>query len=234
MNALLPALLFLAAVSPETAAKYDDYVRAIDARPVDWAWSDQVQGGTVDLGEALIHDWSGSTFIPGVKLGDVVSFLQDYPSHKDYYKPEVVDTRLISHHGDDWVIHYRLVKHYILNIVLDVDQTVHYTPISPTRMGSRSDATRIVDVHARPGHDHGFLWRMDTWWRLEEKDGGVYVGCRIVSLSRSPPWGLGWLINPIIRTLPRDSLARLLAATKSAVLSREGAHFAPAAQPAAY
>jgi len=222
MTGLLPAVLLIAAVSPEQASKYADYIRAIEARAVSWDWSDQVQGGTTELDGALLHDWSGATFIPGVKLEQVISFLQDYPAHKDFYKPEVVDTRLVSHHGDDWVIHYRLVRRYIVTVVLDIDQTVRYQTASPTRMLSRSVATRIVDARARRGHDRGFLWRMNAYWRMEEKDGGVWVGCRIISLTRSSPWGLAWLINPIVRSLPRDSLIRLLAATRGAVLARAG------------
>jgi hypothetical protein len=107
-----------------------------------------------------------------------------------------------------------------VTVVLDVDQTVNYTPVSATRLYSRSRATRIVEVRAKPGKDHGYLWRLNTYWRLEEKDEGVYVECEMVSLTRSPPPGLGWLINPIIRTLPRESLARLLTATRNAVLIR--------------
>jgi hypothetical protein len=220
MTALIPVVLLVALANPEQTAKYDNYIRTVEAQPITWEWPEPNHGDTVDLDGALIHDWSGSTFIPGVKLGQVASFLQDYSVHKDYYKPEVVDTRLVRHDGNDWVIHYRLVKHYVVNIILDIEQTVHFEPISPTRLRSRSEATHITDLRARPGHDHGFMWRMNTYWRMEEKDGGVYVSCRIVSLSRSPPYGLGWLINPIIRTLPRDSLTRLLDATRGAVLSR--------------
>jgi hypothetical protein len=55
------------------------------------------------------------------------------------------------------------------------------------------------------------------------------VECQTISLTRSPPFGLGWLINPIIRSFPPESLARLLAATRSAVLSRVNGHAAPAA-----
>ncbi len=220
-------LLLLAVVG---AAKYDAYVQR-EVHPPAWQWSEKLRSGQVvvepssgngitDAGGALIHDWTGAAFIPGVNLAQAVSFLQDYPTHMQYYRPEVVETRLVSHDGNNWVIHYRLAKHYIITVVLDVDQTVHYDPLSATRMTSRSVATRIVEVHAKPGHDHGFLWRLNTWWTLEEKDGGVYVGCRMISLTRSPPVGLGWLINPLIRTLPRDSLARLLTATRTAVLAR--------------
>ena len=40
-----------------------------------------------------------------------------------------------------------------------------------------------------------------------EQDGGVYLECRAISLTRAVPRGLGWLIEPIIRNLPRDLFA---------------------------
>jgi hypothetical protein len=68
-----------------------------------------------------------------------------------------------------------------------------------------------------PGNDHGFLWRLYSYWRFEERDGGVYVECQAISLTRSVPTGFGWLIEPIIRQLPRESLANTLRATRAAV-----------------
>jgi hypothetical protein len=67
------------------------------------------------------------------------------------------------------------------------------------------------------GKDHGFLWRLYSYWRFEERDNGVYVECQAISLTRNIPTGLGWLIEPIIRNLPRESLANTLTATKGAL-----------------
>jgi hypothetical protein len=68
-----------------------------------------------------------------------------------------------------------------------------------------------------PGQGHGFLWRLYSYWRFEERDGGVYVECEAISLTRSVPAGLGWIIEPIIRNLPRESLANTLRATRDAL-----------------
>jgi hypothetical protein len=234
----------VSATASEPAAKYDAYIRATEdrvqheVRSATWLWAERSPArlqlvrngqvvvepwsgtGDIAMGDATIHDWIGAVFVPGVKLDRVVSFLQDYPSHENYYRPEVVDTRLLSHDGDDWKIRFRLVEHKIITVVLEVDQTVNYYPVTITRLYSSARSTRIADVRAKPGKDRGFLWRLNTWWRLEEKDGGVYIECQAISLTRPPPAGLGWLINPIVRTFPRDSLARLLTATRNAVLSR--------------
>jgi hypothetical protein len=185
--------------------------------------------GDSGIGDALIHDWIGAYFISGVKLTQAAAFLQNYAVHKNFYRPEVVDSRLLSHNGNGYRLYYRLVKKKILTVVLNTEHTASYFPISDTRMATSSYTTRIAEVkdagkpterELPPGKDHGFLWRLNTYWRLEEKDGGVYIECRTISLTRSVPYGLGWLINPIIRSLPRESLAHMLTATAEGVRSR--------------
>jgi hypothetical protein len=233
--------------------KYQTYVREAEARmqqeiqsptylwaarsPARWErvrsgeavvepWNAQ---GDSDIGDALIHDWIGAFFIPGVKLTQVAAFLQNYAVHKNFYPPEVIDSRLLEHNGNGYRLHYRLVKKKILTVVLDTEHTANYYPISATRMVTSSYTTRIAEVkdagkpeerELPPGKDHGFLWRLNTYWPLEEKDGGVYLECRSISLSRSVPYGLGWLINPIIRSLPSESLAHLLTTTSQGVRSQ--------------
>jgi hypothetical protein len=68
-----------------------------------------------------------------------------------------------------------------------------------------------------PGHDSGFLWKLYSYWRFQERDGGVYVECEAISLTRAVPAGLGWVIQPIITSLPRESLANTLRETRAAL-----------------
>jgi hypothetical protein len=68
-----------------------------------------------------------------------------------------------------------------------------------------------------PGNDHGFLWRLYSYWRFVERDGGVYVECEAVSLTRDIPTGLGWMLEPIIKQLPRESLVSTLNKTRQAL-----------------
>ena len=97
---------------------------------------------------------------------------------------------------------------------------------SATRAHSRSTAVRIAQVENAgsrderekpPGDDGGFLWRMETWWRMEERDGGTYVQSESVSLTRDIPAGLGWLIRPFVTSIPRESLTFTLEATRRGV-----------------
>ena len=70
------------------------------------------------------------------------------------------------------------------------------------------------------GHDGGFLWRMNSYWAYVERDGGVYVECESVSLTRDIPTGLGWLIRPLVTGIPRESLQHTLEATRNGAAAR--------------
>jgi hypothetical protein len=183
--------------------------------------------GPVKVPHGLIHDWIGTSFIP-TTVEDVLALLQDYDNHKNIYKPEVIASRLISHRGDDFQIYLRLLKKKILTVVLDTDHEVHYRSLDRVRWVCRSYTTRISEVeHAGsqkekvlpPDTGYGFLWRLYSYWRFQERDGGVYLECRAISLTRDVPLGLGWIIEPIIQKLPQESLINTLVATRQALLT---------------
>ena len=67
------------------------------------------------------------------------------------------------------------------------------------------------------GHDGGFLWRINSYWKFEEKDGSVYVECESISLTRDIPTGLGWLIKPFITSIPKESLEMTMGSTRAAL-----------------
>jgi hypothetical protein len=184
--------------------------------------SPEVPGG-------MIHDWEGIIFLPGVKVDDVLRILQDYNHQATYYAPDVERARIESRNGDQFRVFLRFRRHKVVTVVLDTEHTVNYFRDSPVRAHSRSSATRIAQVEdpggpnegeKTPGDDDGFLWRMETWWRLEERDRGVYVQNQVVTLTRDIPVGLGWLIEPFITRIPKETLEFTLQATRKAVLSQ--------------
>jgi hypothetical protein len=239
-------------LKPRTVQAFDAYMRAAEARLRDrerggslWldgsagrkqalkegkALAEPVAGKSeFEVPDGLIHDWVGAAFIPGATIDKVLALVQDYDNHKKIYKPEVVDSRLLSHNGEDYEIFLRLLKKKVLTVVLNTTHDVHYSRPTPSRAYARSYTTRIAELQNAgekderelpPGKGHGFLWKLNSFWRYEERDGGVYVECEAISLTRDVPTGLGWLINPIIRNLPRDSLVNTLRATKEAIPGR--------------
>ena len=55
---------------------------------------------------------------------------------------------------------------------------------------------------------------------MVERDGGVYVQSEVVSLTRDIPAGLAWLIGPFVTSIPKESLAFTMEATRKAVVTR--------------
>jgi hypothetical protein len=116
-------------------------------------------------------------------------------------------------------------------VVLATEHDVQYFRLGRTRAYSRSYSTKIAQLEnpGEPGerelpvgNDNGFLWRLYSYWRMEERDGGVYLECQAISLTRGIPAGLGWMIEPIIRDLPKESLIKTLEATRRALATPSG------------
>jgi hypothetical protein len=190
--------------------------------------SQDPDGANLNVPGGMIHDWEGIIFIPGVKIDDALNVLQDYDRHASYYSPDVEKARIESRNGNEFRVFLRFRRHNIVTVVLDTEHRVTYFRDSPAKAHSRSSATRIAQVEDPggskekekvPGEDDGYLWRMETWWRMEEREGGVYVQNQVVTLTRDIPTGLAWLIEPFITKIPKETLEFTLQATRKAVLN---------------
>jgi hypothetical protein len=186
-------------------------------------------GKKIQVPGGLIHHWIGTVFIPGATLAQTLALEEDYDHHQDFFRPDVTRSKVLRHEGSDFVVQLRFYKKKIITTVLDTEHHVHYRAVDSTKEWSRSYTTRIQEVVdpgesgerlEQEGHDRGFLWRMNTYWRFEEKDGGTYVESQSVSLTRDIPTGLGWLVGPMVNSIPRESLTFTLATTRTAVLGR--------------
>jgi hypothetical protein len=178
----------------------------------------------------MIHHWTGVVFIPGAKLEDVLSVLENYDKHAVYYAPDVERSKLESREGDHFRVFLRFRRHKIVTVVLNTEHEIQYFHNAPGKAHSRSSAVRIAQVEnagksdereKTPGDDDGFLWRMETWWRMEERDDGVYVQSEVVSLTRDIPALFRWMIEPFVTSIPKESLTFTLEATRKAVEGRK-------------
>ena len=186
-------------------------------------------GATIKFPGALLHHWAGAIFIPGASVDDVLRTLEDYDQHATYFAPDVERSKTLTHDGDHFRVFLRFRRHKVITAVLNTEHDVHYFRDSPARAHSRSSAVRIAEVEnagkpsereRTPGQDSGYLWRMETWWRIEQRDAGVYVQSEVVSLTRDIPAGLGWLIGPFVNGIPKETLTFTLESTRKAVRAK--------------
>jgi hypothetical protein len=224
---LQPGGAFLWADSLPEAHRNSAYAQLQRGEVVTGRLETRDSSGHLRVPGALIHHWVGTVFIPGASLQQVLTLLEDYDHHAVYFSPEVAKSKTLEHAGDDFRVYLRLTRKKIVTVVLDTEYEVHHERLDATRAQSRSYSTRIAEVvHAGEsserqmplGKDHGFLWRLYSYWRFFETGRGVYVQCEAVSLTRDIPTGLHWLIAPFIESIPKESLEFTLRSTRAAVL----------------
>ena len=190
----------------------------------------------VKIPHGKAHYWGGIFFDLGRSAEDYLRILLDYKRHQDYYA-DVLRSELVSKDGDRYHSRLRLYKKKVLSATLNADFETLVTRPKPGTIYLKSVATRIAEVaepgtpeeHERPvGEDSGFLWRQNSYWRLVDADGGVYVQLVTLSLSRDIPTGLGWIVGPFVNSVPEETLRSMLATTrkvgrKRAAAKRRGA-----------
>ena len=180
-------------------------------------------GRDIAVPDGLIHHWIGTVFVAKASSAEAVRLLQDYDRHADVFAPAVQRSRIISRDGDHFTVFLRFYQKKGIAVVVNSDHSARFTRVTPAHVSSRIVSTRIQEVEnpgapderEKPvGRDGGYLWRLNTYWRFVERDGGVYVQCESVTLTRGIPFGLGWLIGPFVTSIPRESLEFTLETTR--------------------
>jgi len=204
-------------------------------------------GRELGVPDGLIHHWLGTVFIPNATAADAVKLLQDYDRHAAIYAPTVARSRLLSRStskaplpvaptsraplsgapGDEFRFSLRFVMTKVITVVVDGEHHARFAWLGPGRARSWIRSTRLAEVTGAgtsaereepPGQGGGYLWRLNSYWRFDERDGGVYLECESVSLTRDIPFGLGWIVGPFVTSLPRESLEFTLQTTRKKLM----------------
>jgi len=180
----------------------------------------------IEIPDGLVHHWLAVGFIPKARLEQVLQVTQDYAHHTDFFKPDVQRSQLISRDGEHFRVYFRFYRHAIVTAVYNTQFDIDFTQRDPTHEYSFARAARIAEVRdpgekdesERPvGNDRGYLWRLDLYTRYLETDDGVYVQVEFLGLSRGVPAVFAWLVNPYVRSVPRDYLTNYMGQLKKAV-----------------
>jgi hypothetical protein len=181
--------------------------------------------GAVSSG-AMLHHWRGTAFAAGAKAVDFERLMKDFNAYPKHFAPQVVQAKVLTQQGDRLQAAMRVRQRHVITVVMDTTYDVTFARLDAHRGYSISRSTRVSEIDA-PGtssehaldsrHEHGFLWRLNTYWSYEERDGGLYMQIESVSLTRSIPTGLGWAIGPFVESVPRESLEFTLRSTCNAL-----------------
>jgi len=175
---------------------------------------------------ALLHHWRGTAFAAGAKAADFEQLMRNFNAYPQRFSPQVVQAKVLSQHGDRFQALMRVRQRHVITVVMDTTYDITFGRLDPRHGYSTSRSTRIAEIDS-PGtgreralgsnEEHGFLWRLNTYWSYEERDGGLYMQIESVSLTRSIPTGLGWAVGPFVESIPRESLEFTLRSTCNAL-----------------
>jgi hypothetical protein len=168
-----------------------------------------------DLPGAMLYHWRGTAFVPRAKAADFERLMRDFNGYPRYFSPQVVQAKVLSQQGDRFHTAMRVRQRHVITVVMDTTYDVAFGRLDARHGYSISRSTKISEIDS-PGtsrervlsskEEHGFLWRLNTYWSYEERDGGVTMQIESVSLTRSIPAGLGWAVGPFVESVPRESL----------------------------
>lgn len=168
-----------------------------------------------NLPGALLHHWRGTAFAPGAKAADFERLIRDFNSYPQHFSPQVLQAKVFTQNGDRMQAWMRVRQKHIITVVMDTTYDITFGQLDVQHGYSISESTRISEVDGAgtgaertlsASEDHGFLWRLNTFWSYVERDGGLYLQIEAISLTRSIPRSVGWAVEPYVESIPRESL----------------------------
>jgi putative flippase GtrA len=210
----------------EDTYKSDGWRQRVMAGQVSMLRIDSVTpgGAETSIPDGRIHHWVGAIFIPNASLDRVLRHLKDRAGRESEAFDDVVASKLIGRDGDRLRVFMKLRRDSVITVTYNTEHAVEYKGLGAARASSRSVATKIAELadagtpqeREKPqGNDHGFLWRLNAYWRYEQVDGGVLIECESVSLSRSVPVLLRPFVSGTVERIARESLQKTLTSLRT-------------------
>ena len=152
---------------------------------------------SADLPGAMLHHWQGTAFVDGAKAADFERLMKDFTAYPQHYSPQVIQAKTLSQQGDRFQASMRVRQKHVITVVMDTVYDITFGRLDAQHGCSTSRSTRISEIGSpgspderalAPNEEHGFLWRLNTYWSYEERDGGLYMQIESVSLRISCRW----------------------------------------------
>jgi len=175
----------------------------------------------------LIHHWIAAAYFPNAKITDILQVTKDYDRYQEFYRPSVVASKTVAREDAGDYFSMRLMnKAFFLKTTLDADYRATNVHLDDRRFYSVSRTTRVQEIEDcnQPGEyrfpegeGSGYIWKLFSIVRLEERGDGVYVEMEAVALSREVPAAMRFVVDPIVRRVSRNSMLTSLRQTEQAV-----------------
>ncbi len=185
--------------------------------------------GTQSVAGGLIHDWVGAAFIPNATIADLFRVVHDYDRYKEYFAPVVAESKTIAATDTDQEFSMVWQRHILfINAAMQGRYQAHDVTVDARHGFNIASSAEVREIeeygHAGqrllpPDTGNGFIWRMHSISRFEERDGGVYLEIEAIALTRDIPAALHFMVSPVVNRLSVNSLTETLRQTRDAVKS---------------
>jgi hypothetical protein len=181
----------------------------------------------IDVPHGTIQHWRADILVPGVSIDVVEAALRSGATLEG--QPEVLEARILARDGDTMRVYLKVRKKSLVTVTYLTEHESVVRRLAPDRLVSRSVATRIVELEdagtsrERPkpeGEDHGYLWRLNSYWRYQSAPGGVIIELESLTLSRDIPLVLVPIASPIVNRIARESLKQTLVSLRDQLVTR--------------
>jgi hypothetical protein len=187
--------------------------------------------GGMPIPSGLIHHWFGTISIPNAHLAELIAVLQDYNSYAAVYKPGVVESKLLGRDQNEFTYRLKFVQRgFGIKAGLLANFKSTYYRLAPDAGYSVTEAANLTEL-ADPGTpeerpltqnaSHGYVEKVFTIVRYREVDGGVYVEVESLTLSRSIPAAIRWMVTPLVQRFSRQTMADTLDHLKNRVIETQ-------------
>ena len=186
--------------------------------------------GTRGVPDGLVHHWIGAIFIPGTTIEGLLAVVHDYDSYQHFYRPVVTKSRTLA--CDEANQEFQMVWQrnvLFVSAAMRGNYQAHDVMLDSHRGYSVAETVEVREIegYGNPGErllppdtGNGFLWRIRSVARFEERDGGVYLELEAMALTRDIPASLAWMVKPFVHRLSVSSLTTTLHQTRDAVIAR--------------
>jgi hypothetical protein len=188
------------------------------------------KGNPIPVPHGLIHHWIGAAFIPGATIQDLSGVVGDYSKYSEIYRPTLVKAQLLDSSHDDQKLSIVWVQRVLLvnaAFYTELDSNAFalnsrqgYMTFSTTRVQQIEHYGEKEEQRLAPDEGSGYLWRLISFARFEERDSGLYLELEVIGLSKDLPGSLRFLLKPVLDHVPRQALAMKLDQTRQAIRSR--------------
>lgn len=211
----------------------EDPERAARVRQGEIVVAPLVGRGTKVVPGGLIHHWIGAVFIPNSNIDSLLGVVHDYDHYKQIYTPAVTDSHWLGSGGSGLEFSMTWQRRVLfVNAAMEARYVARDFGVGTTRGYSLIDAPRVQQIEdygqvsqhlLPPDTGAGYIWRIYSISRYQQRDGGVYLELEALALSRDIPSSFRWLVTRVVNRLSVNSLTATLTQTRDAVSAQAAA-----------